>query len=306
MCRLFGLHAGSAALTATFWLLDAPDSLAAQSYRNPDGAGIGVFRPDGTPQVDKQPIAAWNDTEFAAAARELTGTTFVAHVRHASTGARTAANTHPFEQEGRLLAHNGVIGGLDTLDARLAEQGVAALVQGETDSERMFALITAEIAEHGGDVHAGLLAAIGWIRDRLPVYSVNLVLATATDLWALRYPLNNELWVLARPVGGTGGGAPLDARTDRIHARSLPLAERPSVVVASEPMDDDASWRLLESGELVHIAADLAVDSVVAFPEPPARPLTLADLQPHEAASQTAGPPPDAGRTTATHRNQRR
>ena len=47
MCRLFGLHAGAAPLAATFWLIDAPDSLAAQSHRNPDGAGIGVFDAEG-------------------------------------------------------------------------------------------------------------------------------------------------------------------------------------------------------------------------------------------------------------------
>ena len=79
MCRLFGLHAGGVA-DAEFWLLDAPDSLDAQSHRNPDGAGIGCFGPGGRPRVDKQPIAAWQDTEFARAARHLRGSTFVAHV----------------------------------------------------------------------------------------------------------------------------------------------------------------------------------------------------------------------------------
>jgi glutamine amidotransferase len=39
MCRLFGLTAGTAWVNATFWLLDAPDSL--QSHRNADGAGLG-------------------------------------------------------------------------------------------------------------------------------------------------------------------------------------------------------------------------------------------------------------------------
>ncbi len=32
MCRLFGLHAGTP-VDAEFWLIDAPDSLAAQSHR---------------------------------------------------------------------------------------------------------------------------------------------------------------------------------------------------------------------------------------------------------------------------------
>jgi len=146
MCRLLGMNAGARPVVATFWLLDAPDSLAAQSHRNPDGSGIGVFGAGGTPQVVKQPIAAWDDIAFATAARELTGTTFVAHVRHASTGGHTLVNTHPFEQRGRLFAHNGVVEGLDRLDARLAELGVTDLVRGETDSERVFALVTAGIA----------------------------------------------------------------------------------------------------------------------------------------------------------------
>ncbi|MCW2527991.1 MAG: putative glutamine amidotransferase domain protein [Pseudonocardiales bacterium] len=290
MCRLFGLHAGAAAVSATFWLLDAPDSLAAQSRRNPDGAGVGVFEPDGPPQVSKQPIAAWDDTDFASAARELTGTTFVAHVRHASTGADTMANTHPFEQAGRLFAHNGVVQGLDHLDARLMELGVFNLVLGETDSERVFALITGETASHGGDVTAGLAAAIGWIGEHLPIYSVNMVLVTGSDLWALRYPATNELWVLQRPAGGAGDSLPLNARTERIHARSAGLAAQPSVVIASEPMDSDPGWRLLASGELLRVTRDLALVTSMPFPSQPAHQLSLSDLAPTAAASQQATP----------------
>src|ERR1700758_474436 len=145
MCRLFGLHADLSVVTATFWLLDAPDSLAAQSKRNPDGTGLGVFGRDGAPMVCKQPIAAWEDTEFACEAHEMTGTTFIAHVRYASTGKLDERNTHPFLQDERIFAHNGVVNGLDVLDARLVQLGVADLVLGDTDSERVFALITASI-----------------------------------------------------------------------------------------------------------------------------------------------------------------
>lgn len=285
MCRLFGLHAGATVATATFWLLDAPDSLAAQSHRNPDGAGIGAFEADGRPVVDKQPIAAWDDTEFAAAARDVTGTTFVAHVRHASTGAHTTVNTHPFEQDGRLFAHNGVVNGLDELDKHLDDLGATNLVQGDTDSERMFALVTAEIARHDGAIRAGAGAAITWIAEHLPVYCVNFVLVTATDLWALRYPDTNELWLLERAAGSS-----FDARTDRIHARSDHLSRRPSVVVASERMDNDPRWRLLGSGELIHVAADLTVDARLQFPDPPRHQLSLSELEAEVAASQRPRP----------------
>ena len=292
MCRLFGLHAGPTPVSATFWLLDAPDSLAAQSRRNPDGAGIGVFGPDGTAKIDKQPIAAWDDLDFATAARELTATTFVAHVRHASTGANTVENTHPFTQDGRIFAHNGVVQGLDQLEARLAELGVSDLVQGETDSERVFALITAEIRRQDGAVTLGLTAAIAWISEHLPLYSINLLLSTPTDLWAVRYPASNELWILQRPAGGTdtaqgtGDAQGLDARTSRIHARSDQLAAQASVIFASERMDDDPGWRLLDSGDLVHVAADLTIQTSRPFPARPSHLMSQADLDPVTAASQ--------------------
>ena len=297
MCRLFGLHAGRSAVAATFWLIDAPDSLSAQSHRNPDGAGIGAFGKSGQVSVSKQPIAAWQDTQFASAAHDLRGTTFVAHVRYASTGDHTTANTHPFLQDGRLLAHNGVVQGLPELDRRLADLGATGLVRGETDSERVFALITAETERHDGDVTEGLTAAIGWISERLPLYAVNLVLTTATDLWALRYPATHELYVLARPAGGTAAGRGLDAATSRIHARSAELAGQPSVIIASERMDDDPGWRLLDPGELLHVASDLAIESSAPFPPEPRHLLQRADLDPATAASQhpEAGPVPGRG-----------
>lgn len=119
----FGLHAGRRAVAATFWLLDAPDSLAAQSRRNPDGTGVGAFDAGGRPELRKQPMAAWDDRAFATEAHEMTGTTFLAHVRYATTGVLDVANTHPFLQDRRMFAHNGVVEGLDLLDDRLKAEG---------------------------------------------------------------------------------------------------------------------------------------------------------------------------------------
>ncbi len=285
MCRLFGLHAGGP-VRATFWLLDAPDSLSQQSRREPDGTGIGVFDPTGTPIVDKAPIAAWADRQFAAEARTLTSAIFVAHVRYASTGKNSVANTHPFTQDGRIFAHNGALGGLDTLDGRLAALGVTHLVAGQTDSERVFALITAEVRAHADDVEAGLVAALSWIADNVPVYALNLVLATPELLWTLRYPDTHELYVLERDTGGHHGAAPLHVRSQRIRARSDQLVGQKAIVIASERMDDDPGWRLLAPGELVRIGPDLTAHSSYPLPERPRHQLTLADLDPKAAASQ--------------------
>jgi glutamine amidotransferase len=291
MCRLFGLSAAPRRVRATFWLLEAPDSLLAQSHREPDGTGLGYFAPDGTPHVDKQPIAAFADRAFAREAREVHSRTFVAHVRFATSGGLTPDNTHPFQQHNRLLAHNGVIGDLTRLEAELGDY--AGLVRGETDSERFFALVTKQIDAHDGDVTAGLTAAARWVARELALYALNVILVTDRELWALRYPDTHELYVLERASGGAHGGRPLEHSSPRrtIHVRSADLADHPAVVLASERMDDDPAWRLLSSGELLHVDAKLAVSSTIAVDHPPRHPLALADLGPRAAASQAAPAP---------------
>lgn len=286
MCRLFGMHAGKRPARATFWLLSAPDSLSQQSRKEADGTGVGVFGPRGEPIVDKQALAAYEDRQFAAEARDLESRTFVAHVRYASTGGDTLVNTHPFEQDRRLLAHNGVLEGLDVLDARLRELGVMDLVHGETDSERMFALITAAARRNGGDVGAAIVTALTWIAENIPVYAANLVLTTATDLWALRYPETHPLYVLSRGSGGLDGQTALAARTQRISVHSDTLGDQPSVVIATTPMDDDPGWRLMGAGELLHVTESLEPHSSAPLPAQPTHPLTLKDLAPEAAVSQ--------------------
>jgi predicted glutamine amidotransferase len=286
MCRLFGLHAGTNVVTATFWLLDAPDNLAEQSRRNPDGTGLGVFDGEGRPQVRKQPIAAWQDTDFATEAHELTGTTFIAHVRYATTGSHDVVNTHPFLQDDRIFAHNGVLEGLDVLDERLRELGAADLVLGQTDSERVFALITASIRSRAGDVTAGLVDAMGWLAANVPIYAVNVLLSTATDMWALRYPETHELYLSDRRETSPDGQFQL--RTKRIRAHSQQLRLQPSVVFATERMDDDARWQLLDPGELVHVDARLQITRDLVLPNPPRHRLHLEELSPTAQTAQHA------------------
>jgi glutamine amidotransferase len=155
---------------------------------------------------------------------------------------------------------------------------------GQTDSERVFALITASIRARGGDVTAGLVDAMRWLADNVPIYAVNVLLSTATDLWALRYPEPNELYVLDRRE------APSDhrfhLRTNRIRADSDHLRSRPSVVFASERMDDDPRWRLLEPGELVRVDSGLQINSDVVLPDPPRHQLGPADLNATAQAAQ--------------------
>jgi predicted glutamine amidotransferase len=286
MCRLFGMTGGQQHVRATFWLLEAPDSLARQSRREPDGTGLGWFDEAGRPQLAKQPLAAYEDLAFAHRAREVESRTFIAHIRYATTGEVDVRNTHPFEQRGRLYAHNGVVGDLERLEHELGDD--RSLVKGDTDSERLFALVTRETERRGGDVGAGITAAARWVAEHLPLYAINLVAVTRGELWALRYPDVHELWALARGAGGPRGDRHLDAASaaGTVRVRSAHLTHHPSVIVASEPMDEDPGWRLLAPGELLHVGPTLAVRSTIAVGDPPVHQLTLDDLGTRAAAAQ--------------------
>jgi predicted glutamine amidotransferase len=265
------MTAGADPVQATFWLLDATDSLVVQSHHNADGTGVGFFDPDGTPHVDKQPIAAFEDRQFAAEAREIWSRTFVSHVRHATTGGLTVANTHPFCQHDRLFAHNGVINDLPKLEQHLGD--ARALVAGDSDSERYFALITSEIDRHDGDVGAGIRAAVRWIVENVSIVSINFVMVTATELWALRHPDIDTLFVLQRSAGGGGAGAPRPLEQTSSHGTRIcseHARDRAVVIIASERMDDDPGWRKVPSGELVHVDASLTLTTKRLFDSAPA------------------------------------
>jgi predicted glutamine amidotransferase len=256
MCRLFGLRTAPEPVSVRFWLVDARDSLERQSHRNADGFGVGTFEADGRPVIERAPHPAWSDPAFTSAATQLRGRSFVAHVRRASAGGDSVENTHPFEQDGRMFAHNGGFGDLGRIDERLAALDASSLVCGETDSERFFALITAETRARGGILRDGIAAAVDWTREHLPILSLNFVLVTPTELWAYRYPAVDTLFVLPRGRSGAmrGDGSHMSVASDE-------LGRQPSVVVASERLDDDPGWRALRSGELLHASSPDRVDA---------------------------------------------
>jgi predicted glutamine amidotransferase len=281
MCRLFA-RACAHAYPATFGFLEIPDSVLEQSRREPDGYGIGWFDREGHPHVVRRAKAAFEDRAFGQEAHELRSRMFIAHVRFATNGANLERNTHPFIQAGRLFAHNGVVRDLEQLEARLRTPYRAA-IHGDTDSERVFALITQEIDDHDGDVTAGIVAAVSWIAETLELYAVNILLATDTELWALRYPQTHDLLWLDERRSTTTSVEHVDRRRRLRFGVNEPA---PGIVVASEEMGIGYEWTPLASGELLHVAPDLTPTVTTVLPDPPAHPLTLDDLHGHAAAAQ--------------------
>ena len=161
--------------------------------------------------------------------------------------------------------------------------------------------MTKRIEEHGGDVAAGITQAAREIAAEITLYSLNMLLTTPTDVWALRYPDTNELWVLERSIAALGGpAAAAPTATASISARRRgsracsPGSSRsgPRPMIASQPMDTNPLWRLLEPGELIHVDPELRVTSTIAVPDPPASMLELTakeEAAQQEDAAQGAG-----------------
>ncbi len=161
---------------------------------------------------------------------------------------------------------------------------------GETDSERVFALITKETRAADGDVSAGIAAAARWIADDAAALRVEH--RPCREWRAVGAALSRRARPLAleRAAGGPSGHRHLEhsSAAGRIRVRAGELADRPSVVVASERMDEDSGWRNLEAGVLMHVARDLTVDQAMILDGPPRHQLTLEDLADLPAASQAA------------------
>jgi glutamine amidotransferase len=75
-----------------------------------------------------------------------------------------------------------------------------------------------------------------------------------------------------------------------MRVQSGALSVLPATVIASERMDASDGWRLLESGELIHIDGDLNVTSSIVVDRPPAKMIDLKALGAQAVAAQGEGP----------------
>jgi glutamine amidotransferase len=281
MCRLFALHAGDRDVAADFWLLDAPDSMARQSEVNADGYGLAALTSKRGLILIRNPVEAATNQAYKAVAERLVASQMIVHLRYAATGSTSLVNTHPFSFDGRTFAHNGVLGDLDKIEERLGTS--RAMVMGETDSERFFALITLAIREADGDVRAGITAAVREVVENYELYSLNFVIGEIGNQWAFRYPDLNPLHILRREAGSTPETVRhADAAgTMRLHHEAI---DTPMVIIASEEISEEPGWEEIASGELVHVGPDLAVDRETIVSGPPKH---LMELH-HEAAKSQA------------------
>lgn len=264
MCRLFALRAREP-VPAAEWLLRAPNALVCQSRcdargrANADGWGIAWYAPSGGadchPVLKRAPQPAYDDPQYAEAAREAIGCIVLAHVRQASVGTIATANCHPFVVGKWAFAHNGSIPGFHRVEACLLAEcsaNLRAARRGETDSECFFLwLLHGWVGLAGNDVGhwaTYLTEAFGRLERLCSLHEagelkLTFVASDGNRLLAVRW--NNSLWWKCQ--GGVAAGDAAERAGDA-----------QAVLVASEPLAQHG-WRELPERSMLAVDAALHV-----------------------------------------------
>ncbi len=243
----------------------------------PDGWGLGYY-PAGEPSASvlKEPAPSQGSIrgELVKAWEHLESSLFVLHVRTATWGSNTDANTQPFVRSwgGRewMIGHAGTL-------AHALEPGADSRFEpvGATDTERVFCTLLERIAARGWRSlsEADLKVVQGWLTELNTRGSLDLVLCDGRDLlaYADRFgPETLHLGELLPPYTKLVIGDD-DVQID---LTSRGKSERKGIIVSSSALRSAGSahrlsWRRLQAGELVVVRQGAIVDSL-PLPKPAA------------------------------------
>lgn len=253
---------GELAPSFTLHCLDAGREL-------PDGWGLGYY-PAGEPSaaVLKEPAPPQDSirSQLALAWEQVASSQFVLHIRHATWGSLSDANTQPFSRSwGRrdwLFAHAG------SLEKKRPQPVGPFEAIGSTDTEQVFCELLNKLYEKTwkslADVDLGTLAS--WLRELNEHGGMTLCVTDGRDLLAHADGRGVPLWIgtLVPPYDKIAfGDVDLEIDLTKRGAKS-----RKGVIVCTEqlaPKEGDAAkaikWRQLAPGELVVIREGAVIDT---------------------------------------------
>lgn len=212
-----------------------------------DGWGIAFFEGDGCRMfLDPEPSAK---SPLADMVNQypIKSKNVVAHIRKATQGEVSLANTHPFNRElwGRywLFAHNGNLTDLPPLaSSRFRPVGTS-------DSEYAFCWLMDQLGLRYAnkpplpELHATLAA----LADEIGAHGTfNFLLSDGTALFARSATDLHYVIRPPRPEGSTLSGGDMSVKFVR-HAKPMDQV----ALVATQPLTDDETWIRIPPGELL-------------------------------------------------------
>lgn len=151
MCELLGLSARQKLSANQILRL-----FYSHGEEHPHGWGLALFRPDGSPVIEKEPLKS-TDSRYLKARldADILADNLIGHIRLATMGTLDYVNCHPFALKdlgGRnwTVAHNGTIFDFPALNRYVNQQA------GATDSERVALYLVDEINREMAQCGRGL------------------------------------------------------------------------------------------------------------------------------------------------------
>jgi|CZKU01.1.fsa_nt_gi transglutaminase-like putative cysteine protease/predicted glutamine amidotransferase len=224
----------------------------------PDGWGLGYY-PAGEPSASvlKEPAPSRGSIrgELVKAWEHLESSLFVLHVRTATWGSNTDANTQPFVKS--LGGRDWMIGHAGSLVSQLDEAPDPRFEPiGATDTERVFCVLLGRIAARGwrSIAEADPRVLHEWLLELNARGTLDLVLCDGSSLLAYgdRSKPGLHVAALLPPYAGLSFGDE-DVQIDLTRRGSKP---RKGCVVSSEPLLGEGAstglaWRPLAPGEVI-------------------------------------------------------
>jgi predicted glutamine amidotransferase len=245
MCQLMGMNCNVP--TDICFSFEGFHKRGGATDHHADGWGIAFFEQEGCRLfLDYQ---ASSVSPIAALVRNypIKSTNVIAHIRKATVGAVTLANTHPFMRElwGQywIFAHNGDIQRLPVLQVN------RFLPVGNTDSEYAFCWILEQLSERFPEQPSDteLYAALTDLtKDLAGRGVVNFILSNGEFLAA---HCSTKLHYVVRKA--PFGAAHLVDEDVTVDFSELTTPDDRVAIIATEPLTDNERWTKMKPGELL-------------------------------------------------------
>lgn len=245
MCQLLGMNCNVP--TDICFSFEGFHKRGGATDHHADGWGIAFFEDEGCRLfLDYQASAV---SPIAALVRNypIKSTNVIAHIRKATVGAVTLANTHPFMRElwGQywIFAHNGEINRLPALHSHRFQP------VGNTDSEHVFCWILEQLSNQfrTQPAEAELYAALVELAKDLATRGVaNFILSNGKFLAA---HCSTKLQYIVRQA--PFGAAHLVDDDITVDFTELTTAKDRVAIIATEPLTDNETWTKMKPGELL-------------------------------------------------------
>jgi glutamine amidotransferase len=169
-----------------------------EAILNADGFGFCWLNPSKQMAIYTNTRPIWSDTNLSSLCESLFSPYWLANVRSATPGQQIKqSNTHPFKIDQILFTHNGYLEDFNpkirSIFHDILDVSIQAEIQGNTDSEYLFALLRQQLLKTP-DVAEAIAAMVSILSEVISDEKtlLNIIVGDGTQFYILRHAINGQ------------------------------------------------------------------------------------------------------------------